>query len=436
MSGVFLSYSRADHALAAQIIWGLRAVGVAVWWDEDMRSVDWQEELGRQINELAGVIVLWTPNSANSRHVKDEARLGLETDKLINASAGVSKPPFPYDRVNALPLDGWTGREPHRGWTRLVETAEEKLVASGGAKSGEITAALVRHEKEVRQKLQAVDRARAAFQAAQAREGDAAEATKAAGGVFDRAEAQHQSVVDMRATPALQRTARQELDDAQTAKEQADRALRAAKAELAEASLAWTRAETALERRLSNLDVPAMAPTLSVATAAEPVKAAEAATPLGRDQPAAPAKAPVRPRRLSWLVVGGVSGVVVIAGAFLVLGHGGSSPPSRRPTNPVSSADAAPVPGGAPAAPAVTAAEAAINGKWTLQSVSCAYAIDFQVQGRALSVGGATMKIASVDPSGVIRTGTEGGYAYSVLGDTLTMTAPNGDRTSYTRCAG
>jgi hypothetical protein len=140
MSGAFLSYARADRALAEQIIHALRAVGIDVWWDEDMPGVDWQEELERQISSLAAVVVLWTPNSLASKNVRDEARLGLRTDKLVNVLAGASEPPFPFDRVNGLPLDGWTGREPHRGWGRVVQTIEALIVRAGSVQPGEITA--------------------------------------------------------------------------------------------------------------------------------------------------------------------------------------------------------------------------------------------------------------------------------------------------------
>ena len=95
MSGIFLSYSRVDRALAEQVLAGLRGLGVDVWWDEDMPGVDWQQELEHQINELAAVLVLWTPASINSKNVRDEARLSQHTDKLINVLAGVSAPPFP-----------------------------------------------------------------------------------------------------------------------------------------------------------------------------------------------------------------------------------------------------------------------------------------------------------------------------------------------------
>jgi hypothetical protein len=73
MAGVFLSYSRANRPLALQVLNGLRAIGVEVGWDEDMPGVDWQEELARQINSLATVVVLSRPESFASKNLRDAA---------------------------------------------------------------------------------------------------------------------------------------------------------------------------------------------------------------------------------------------------------------------------------------------------------------------------------------------------------------------------
>ena len=105
MAGVFLSYSRADRETAVQLTRGLRGLGVDVWWDEDMAGVDWQAELEHQITELTGVVVLWTPSSRDSPNVRDEARLALGREKLINVIVGLPQPPFPFDRVT-LPAEG------------------------------------------------------------------------------------------------------------------------------------------------------------------------------------------------------------------------------------------------------------------------------------------------------------------------------------------
>ena len=314
MSGVFLSYSRADRALAEDIIRGLRAVGVVVWWDEDMRSIDWHQELERQIVELASIVVLWTPSSSNSDHVKDEARLGLESGKLINAIVGVPKPPFPYDRVNGLPLDDWTELEPHNGWTRLIETIEEKVVERGGAKTGEFTSALAKREENLRVKQQALARAQEALEEAQTREAETVDAAQAAQATFDRAEEQHLRVMEMRATHLIMSAAQQEYEAARAAKEDADRALRAAKAEIKGVAREVALAIAALEGQVTQTSdrrgkatpdagaakartvepaTPAAAPPPEPVAAPESSKAAKArATPPAVPEPAPPAPAP------------------------------------------------------------------------------------------------------------------------------------------------
>src|SRR5580658_9782629 len=133
MSGVFLSYSRIDEAIGRQVIRGLRSLGIDCWWDEDLPGVPWQEELERQINSLSALVVIWTQASRNSKFVRAEAALALSSDKLVNVLVGVPQPPFPFNGINGLPLDGWTGREPHSGWTRLIKTIEDRLVQAGGA---------------------------------------------------------------------------------------------------------------------------------------------------------------------------------------------------------------------------------------------------------------------------------------------------------------
>ena len=296
MSGVFLSYSRADRALADAIIRGLRAVGVVVWWDEDMRSIDWHQELERQIVELASIVVLWTPSSSNSDHVKDEARLGLESNKLINVIVGLPKPPFPYDRVNGLPLDGWTEREPNRGWTRLIETIEEKVVEKGGATPGELTGALARREESLRLKQQALARAQEALEEAQAREAETIDAAQVAQATFTRAEEQHLRVMEMRATHLIMSAAAQEYEAARAAKEDADRAQRAAKTEVKgvarEVALAIAALESpdsaAAARRPKSATPPATGKALDAEVEADPPAAAPAA-------PAEPSKPAAKP---------------------------------------------------------------------------------------------------------------------------------------------
>ena len=248
MSGVFLSYSRGDRALADKVIRGLRPIGVDVWWDEDMPGVDWQEELARQIQQLAAVVVIWTPLSSASKNVRDEARLGQHTEKLVNAMFGVAEPPFPFDRTNGLPLDGWTGREPHRGWTRLVQTIEDRLVAAGVAKPGQLMAAQAAREASVRAGGERIAAAEQEFQAAKVGEESATDAVTAAGAALETAEELLRLVVERRASAPVLRASQADVEAGREALAGASAQKAAAAAAMAAASLGLTRARAELER--------------------------------------------------------------------------------------------------------------------------------------------------------------------------------------------
>jgi hypothetical protein len=483
MSGVFLSYSRLDHEVGERVIAGLRGIGVDCWWDEDMPGVPWQEELERQINELGALVVLWTPTSKNSKFVRAEAALALSADKLINVLIGLPQPPFPFNGINGLPLDGWTGREPHNGWKRLVETVEEHLVQVGGAQPGALTGALALRQQDIGRKREALADAEDAYATAKAADADADGAVEAAEAALKTAEEQLAGIGQMRASTNVIRTAQTEFEDARLAMKDAERLRGSAATQLASASRALSRARAALEAmfdvaqveptrgedptstsgRAPQASAEAEAPTtLSPAEAPrdEPAPAPRqtaASKPPEREEEAPPEAAPpvaeapamLRPAVTGspaatsrpWLIYAAVAAVAVIGAIWLMLqakpppAVTGSSmveasvaPPSQSAT--ASAPDAA-------AADAVTAAKAAIVGKWTLQGVSCAYAIKFLVDGETLSIGGTPVTIRSVDADGAIKTGSDSdGDTYAVAGDTLTMSTPDGEKTSYTRCAG
>jgi hypothetical protein len=248
MSGVFLSYSRTDRALAERVVAALRAVGVDVWWDQDMPGVDWQQELERQVNELSALVVIWTPASTNSEYVRDEARLALSRHKLVNALCGVPAPPFPFDRINGLPIDDWNGRDSHGGWSRLVATVEEHLVKAGAAQPGQITDALLHRDQALKSAEARVAAAEATFQEAKAREGETREAAAAAKATFEEAEAQLQRLAELHVSMAVLRAAQAEADAARSRMDEAESERRAAAAALSSSSRALTLAKSDLER--------------------------------------------------------------------------------------------------------------------------------------------------------------------------------------------
>jgi hypothetical protein len=247
MSGVFLSYSRTDRELAEQVVRALRSIGVDVWWDQDMPGVPWQQELERQVVELSVLVVIWTSASVNSEYVRDEARLALNHHKLVNVMRGVPAPPFPFDRINGLPIDDWNGRDSHGGWQRLVATIEEYLVKAEVAKPGELTGALARRDQALRDAQANVVASEAAFQDAKLREGETRDAAAAAKLALDAVEVQFQRVAEMRVSPAVLHAAQSDLDAGRAAMESADAERRAAAAAVSAAARALTRARGDLD---------------------------------------------------------------------------------------------------------------------------------------------------------------------------------------------
>jgi hypothetical protein len=200
----------------------MRDLGVEVWWDEEMPGVDWQRELERRINALAAVIVLWTPASMNSENVRDEARLGQRMGKLANVLVSVSAPPFPFDRVNGLPLDGWIRNQPHGGWARLVRTVEDHLVTAGIVKPGLLTGRLSDRETMFTAARDEVGRAELNYQAAVSEHEKSAAAVDAAEMALGTAEEQHRRVIEIRGSTALLRASRTETEEALASKRDAE----------------------------------------------------------------------------------------------------------------------------------------------------------------------------------------------------------------------
>lgn len=157
MSGVFVSYSREDRAIADGVRRALVSLGVEVVWDQSMPGVDSLRYIGEQIGKLGAVVVVWTKTSAKSDSVDDEARLARRSSKLVNLLHGLDEPPFPYERINGLPIHDWDAGKPHAGWRRVIETIEPHLIKVGSHKKGELVQQLFKQQKETQQKQTNID---------------------------------------------------------------------------------------------------------------------------------------------------------------------------------------------------------------------------------------------------------------------------------------
>ena len=84
MPDIFISYSKADHALALKLSAFLEAEGWTVWWDKSLGAADLcRDEIMKQLAAARAVITIWSPNSVRSDWVRAEAGRAKAEGKLI-----------------------------------------------------------------------------------------------------------------------------------------------------------------------------------------------------------------------------------------------------------------------------------------------------------------------------------------------------------------
>ena len=83
---VFISHSDSDSPLAARVSKALRKAGLQVW-DPDVHILpgdNWPAEVGRALEESDAMVVLLTPNSVSSPHVKAKMAFALRSKSYRN----------------------------------------------------------------------------------------------------------------------------------------------------------------------------------------------------------------------------------------------------------------------------------------------------------------------------------------------------------------
>jgi TIR domain len=104
MSDIFISYAKADHALALKLSAFLEAEGWSVWWDKSLGAADlYRDEIMRQLAAARAVITIWTPNSIKSDWVRAEAGRAKADGKLIpvkTAELGYADIPLPFGEMH------------------------------------------------------------------------------------------------------------------------------------------------------------------------------------------------------------------------------------------------------------------------------------------------------------------------------------------------
>jgi uncharacterized membrane protein YhaH (DUF805 family) len=130
MTDVFISYSREDAAQAERIARGLEAMGLSVFWDNEIPpGQTWADYIEAKLNRCNVAVVLWSEHSTKSQWVREEARMGRS--KMIPAKLDVAEPPFGFGDVQAADLSNWGGDYNHNQWGRFANAVFAKARPDG-----------------------------------------------------------------------------------------------------------------------------------------------------------------------------------------------------------------------------------------------------------------------------------------------------------------
>ena len=108
MADVFVSYARSDKARVAPLVAAIEANGWTVWWDPAISpGQEFDRQIAAELKIAAVVLVVWTPNSVESRWVRGEAREGAARGILVPVRFEGADLPIDVRALHTTDFDGW-----------------------------------------------------------------------------------------------------------------------------------------------------------------------------------------------------------------------------------------------------------------------------------------------------------------------------------------
>ncbi|MEQ9507143.1 MAG: toll/interleukin-1 receptor domain-containing protein [Hyphomonas sp.] len=121
MDSVFISYSSLDRNRVRVLLKALRAEGLNVWWDQDIRMGEpWSESIEAALAEAKVVCVCWSPAAVASENVREEARRARSAGRLVQAYIEPCDPPLFFGEHQGAQLTKWQGDKSDDRFQMLV----------------------------------------------------------------------------------------------------------------------------------------------------------------------------------------------------------------------------------------------------------------------------------------------------------------------------
>jgi TolB-like protein len=120
---LFLSYSRADRAIADKLAAALKNAGFVVWWDALIEGgAVFTKSIETALNASDVVLVLWSQASVQSDWVRDEAGRGRDRKRLVPVSLDGAVPPLGFQQYHAIDMSNWRGHGDDAEFVGLLQS--------------------------------------------------------------------------------------------------------------------------------------------------------------------------------------------------------------------------------------------------------------------------------------------------------------------------
>ena len=106
MADVFVSYARSDKSRVAPLVAAIETQGWSIWWDPEIApGQEFDRQIAAELKIAAAVLVVWTPNSVESRWVRGEAREAAERGILVPVRFENASLPIDVRALHTTDLD-------------------------------------------------------------------------------------------------------------------------------------------------------------------------------------------------------------------------------------------------------------------------------------------------------------------------------------------
>lgn len=128
MADIFVSYASSDRPRAERLKAWFEEAGWSAWIDRDISlGEDWADRIQRELDSARLVVVLWGAEARRSEWVQREAIAAQQSDRLVQVHAtGLPLLP-PFDTIQAVRMQSWSGESGHSERVKLLRTVANRL---------------------------------------------------------------------------------------------------------------------------------------------------------------------------------------------------------------------------------------------------------------------------------------------------------------------